>query len=96
MMSRPADGQGFSLEIDETTDDAQLLAFVRYEDSGTMCDEFIFCKPLPGRTTGVEIFKALDDFFKDHNISWQKCVALCSDGARAMSGNLTGLFAHVI
>ena len=57
----------FSLQIDESTDianDAQLLAFVRYEDKGTMCEEFLFCTPLPGRTTGAEIYKAVDDFFQ--------------------------------
>lgn len=48
--------QGFSNQIDEST-----------EDSSATC---LFWKSLPGRTTGAEIFKALDDFFKDHDILW--------------------------
>ena len=64
-----------------------------------MCEECIFCK---GQMTGAEIFKALDDFFKDHDILWQKCVALCSDRARAISqqpdwivGTLKGQFGQI-
>uniref|UniRef100_A0A3B4X3Q8 DUF4371 domain-containing protein n=1 Tax=Seriola lalandi dorsalis TaxID=1841481 RepID=A0A3B4X3Q8_SERLL len=79
--------QGFSIQIDETTD------ITNY--AGTMCEEFLFCKPLPGRTTGAEIFTVIDNFFKENDISWQNCVALCSDGARAMSGYQTGLLAHI-
>lgn len=38
-----------------------------------------------------DLFKALVDFFKDHDILWQKCVVFCSDGARAMNGSKTGI-----
>lgn len=37
--------EGFAIQIDETTDitnDVQLLTFVRYEDNGAMCEEFLF------------------------------------------------------
>ncbi|KAL2083740.1 hypothetical protein ACEWY4_021513 [Coilia grayii] len=36
----------------------------------------------------------LNDFFIEHDISWPKCVAMCTDGARAMVGLKSGL--HVL
>src|SRR4029434_8679671 len=31
-----------------------------------------------------EIFKVIDDFFREHDSPWPKCVTMCTDGARAM------------
>uniref|UniRef100_A0A8P4GCM0 SCAN domain-containing protein 3 n=1 Tax=Dicentrarchus labrax TaxID=13489 RepID=A0A8P4GCM0_DICLA len=73
------------LQLDDSTDvpkDAQLLAFVRFVDQNEMQEEFLFCKRLPERTT-------------KNDISWAKCVALCTDGARAMAGLKSGLIALV-
>uniref|UniRef100_A0A8C5NEZ3 DUF4371 domain-containing protein n=1 Tax=Gouania willdenowi TaxID=441366 RepID=A0A8C5NEZ3_GOUWI len=85
----------FTLQLDESTDvskDAQLLAFV---DQNEMQEEFLFGKRLPERTTSAEIFKVIDVFFRENDISWAKCVALCTDGARAMAGLKSGLNALV-
>src|SRR4029434_5614952 len=32
----------------------------------------------------LEIFKVIDNFFREHDIPWPKCFAMCTDGARAM------------
>ncbi|XP_042559411.1 zinc finger BED domain-containing protein 5-like [Clupea harengus] len=88
----------FALQLDESTDvsdEAQLLAFVRFVDQDEMQEEFLFCKQLPGRATSSEIFRAIDDFFHEHHIPWPKCVALCTDGARATCGLKSGLIALV-
>ena len=37
-----------------------------------MIEDFLFCKPLEGRTTSVEIFKVLNDFIDQNGISWEK------------------------
>ena len=74
----------FALQLDESTDvsnDAQLLAFLWFVDQNEMQEEFRFCKQLPG---GKKIFKVIDNFFREHDIPWPKCVAMCTDGARAM------------
>lgn len=45
----------FSLQLDESTDvasAAQLIALVRYPWDGAILEDFLFCKEVPGRTTG--------------------------------------------
>ena len=60
-----------------------------------MIEDFLFCKPLEGRTTSVEIFKVLNNFIEQNGISWEKCVGVCSDGARAMTGRHSGVVTRI-
>ena len=80
----------FTLQLDESVD-VSKDALVRFVDQDEMCEEFLFCKKLPERTTSAEISKVIDDFFEENDISWAKCVAVCTDGARAMAGQRSGL-----
>lgn len=78
--------KAFALQLDESTDasrDNQLLAFVRFLDPNEMQEELLFCKQLPERTES------------DQCLFQRKCVALCTDGARAMAGLKSGLIALV-
>jgi len=106
MMSRDIDSQicellrskqRFSLQIDESTDiggKAQLMAFVRYSDEGTMKEQFLFCRQLI-ETKGEDIFKSVHSYFNTNGLSWQWCTSVCTDGAPAMRGKLKGFFSHV-
>ncbi|CAL9683639.1 unnamed protein product [Knipowitschia caucasica] len=88
----------FALQLDEMTDvsgEAQLLAFVRYKDESDINEHVLFCKALPGKTTGEEIFQVIDSFFKEHDIEWTYCTHICTDGAAAMSGGVKGLLGQV-
>ncbi|XP_058855396.1 zinc finger BED domain-containing protein 5-like [Acipenser ruthenus] len=88
----------FAIQLDETTDvgnAAQLLVYVRYVWLGEIVEDFLFCQELPERTTGEDIFKLLDDFMKAESLNWEKCVAVCTDGAAAMTGNRNGVVARI-
>lgn len=87
----------FSLQLDESTDcqnAAQLICFAKYEYKNEVVDDFLFCKELQ-RTTGEEIFKLVNSYITGNNISWENCVGVCSDGARAMVGKHSGLLARI-
>jgi len=41
----------------------------------------LFSKTLPVRSTGEQIFKALNEYMQEHEIDWKKCVGFCSVGS---------------
>ncbi|XP_025424878.1 zinc finger BED domain-containing protein 5-like [Sipha flava] len=88
----------FLLQLDESTDVAGLavmMTFVRYEFSGIFHEDILFCKPLTSSTSGSEIFSMLDAFFIENSILWNNCIDVCTDGAKAMVGNVAGVVARI-
>ena len=98
LVRRVAESPFFAIQLDESTDVTnfpQLLVYVRYVYDFEMIENFLFCKPLERQTTSVEIFKVLNDFIEQNGISWKKCVGVCSDGARAMTGRHGGVVTQI-
>ncbi|XP_071056564.1 zinc finger BED domain-containing protein 5-like [Onthophagus taurus] len=55
LLSDISQNRYYALQVDESTDItnfANLMAFVRYEKNQEIQDEFLFCQPLLGHTTG--------------------------------------------
>jgi hypothetical protein len=76
--------QGKTLSV-EWYKEYVLLEYVRYANCLKLNEELLFCKELSSFTTGEEIFKTLDDFIS-HNLDWNYCVFICTDGAASMTG----------
>ncbi|XP_056095124.1 zinc finger BED domain-containing protein 5-like [Rhinichthys klamathensis goyatoka] len=98
LISRIKASRYFALQLDESTDIANLanlLAYVRYEYNGEIEEEFLFCKPLQTRTTAEALFDMLNGFITEHGIDWSRCVGISTDGAAAMVGQHTGLVKRV-
>uniref|UniRef100_A0A672FBK0 C2H2-type domain-containing protein n=1 Tax=Salarias fasciatus TaxID=181472 RepID=A0A672FBK0_SALFA len=88
----------YAIQLDETTDVADLanlLVYVRYECDSAAQEDFLFCQSLETRTTAEHIFQLLDAFVKENGLDWSKCVGVCTDGARAMTGHHSGVAARV-
>ena len=94
MISSPAK---FSLQLDETTDDAslsQLAVFVRYVKEDVIKEDFLFFQPQTTSTKAIDVKKLVDNLFRDNNLLWDMVCAICSDGAPAMLGRKSGLGAR--
>ncbi|VVC39621.1 Ribonuclease H-like domain,HAT, C-terminal dimerisation domain,Domain of unknown function DUF4371 [Cinara cedri] len=88
----------FALQIDESTDIAnmaQLIVFIRFDRNDEIIEEFLFCKPLQTHTTSEIIFTTINEYLIEIDLPWSKCVGFCSDGARAMTGRLTGVATRI-
>ena len=88
----------FAIQLDESTDiasQAQLLVYVRYCWSEEMVEEFMFCHQMQCRTTGLDVFNVLNDFFSQSKLSWERCVGICTDGAASMTGQHSGAVARI-
>ncbi|KAI4789739.1 hypothetical protein KUCAC02_035060 [Chaenocephalus aceratus] len=90
-------GSKLAVQLDESTDEsgsAQLIALVRYPWEGRIQEDFLFCQELTGRATGEEMFNVIDMFMQTGNVSWENCIAICTDGAAAMTGRKSGVVAR--
>lgn len=88
----------FAIQLDESIDvsnHAILLCFVRYNEYEDLRKELLCYLDLPGRTTGSEIFNALDEYFQAQELDWSKCVGVCADGAASMPGRRSGVVVKI-
>lgn len=88
----------FALQMDESTDVtglAILLVIVRYLYERFFEEDMLMCSPLPTNTTGEEIFNKINIFFKEINLSWNDCINICTDGAKAMTGKTAGAVSRI-
>ncbi|KAG5860802.1 hypothetical protein JTB14_019157 [Gonioctena quinquepunctata] len=59
-------------------------------------EEILFCRALPTNTTGQCLHNIFLEATQDMNIDWaNKCIAICSDGAKAMTGAESGFIARL-
>jgi hypothetical protein len=69
---------------------AQLVVYVRFVYWGSIKEDILFCKPLETRTTREDIFKVLNSFVTSNGLLWLRCVGICTDGTKAMTGKRSG------
>ncbi|KAL1488389.1 hypothetical protein ABEB36_014863 [Hypothenemus hampei] len=98
LLSDISQSRYYALQVDESTDIvncANLMAFIGYEKNQEIQDNFLFCQPLSGHTTGEDIFNVMNKFMQENKIDWNKCVGISTDGAKSMVGSNKGLVARI-
>ena len=55
----------------------------------------MFGHQLPGRAAGLDVFNVLRDFYSQLKLSWNRCVAICTDGVASMTDQHSGVVARV-
>ena len=83
----------FSLQIDESTlpsNEALLLAYVRFIREERICEEMLFARTLLTNKTGSAIFKVVETFFNEKGIPLTNILACATDGEPAMIGQHKG------
>uniref|UniRef100_A0A3B3H9P4 HAT C-terminal dimerisation domain-containing protein n=1 Tax=Oryzias latipes TaxID=8090 RepID=A0A3B3H9P4_ORYLA len=86
----------FSLTLDESTDVSNLCQFsgiARYVVGDTLREESLAVLPLKGTTRGEDLFQSSNKFTKEKNLTMDKLVSVCTDGAPCMVGKNRGFIA---
>ncbi|GBO11658.1 Zinc finger BED domain-containing protein 5 [Araneus ventricosus] len=88
----------YALQLDESTDVAGLailLVIVRYDFNKKIEEDLLLCESVNINTIGKNIFNCIDNFMTTHEINWGKYIEVCSDGAKAMTGKVSGVVAWI-
>jgi len=79
----------FAIQLDESTDVAQLLVYARFISENQVEEEFLFCSPLI-TTKAEDVMNMVSNFFQEEKLSWAKLVGVCTDRAPSMLGSKSG------
>ena len=60
-----------------------------------MMEDFMLCHRMQCRTTDLDIFNVFNDFFSQSELSWERCLGICTDGATSMTGKHSGIVASI-
>lgn len=89
----------FSLCLDESTNNrhvSQLSIFARIvQRDFSYVEELLDFVPLHNRTTGDDIFKAVNQTLEKFDIDFSKCSSIVTDGAKSMIGSKNGLNSQI-
>ena len=90
----------FSVAIDESTDvkdTSQLAIFIRgVTEDFTVSEEFLTLVPLKGTTTGKDVSDAVLDTLTTAGLCRKRLVAVTTDGAPAMVGEVKGAASLIV
>ncbi|GFW71409.1 zinc finger BED domain-containing protein 5 [Trichonephila clavipes] len=84
----------FALQLDETTNITKMserIIYVRFIFNEGITETCLCCKSLEGKTTGEKIFEVINEYFEAKSLIWANCVAVCTDGAAALTCSNKGL-----
>lgn len=59
-----------------------------------MHEDLLCALSLQTNTTAAQLFKSLDGYITG-KLKWSRCVGICTDGAAAMTGRLSGSTARI-
>ncbi|XP_027028706.2 SCAN domain-containing protein 3-like [Tachysurus fulvidraco] len=87
----------FALQLESTdiSGHRQLLANTRFVDGEAIIENFLFCKTLPEKSTGEEIFQVTSEYLDKSGLTWENCIGVSTDGAAAMVGCTKGFVSRV-
>ena len=71
-----------------------MLAFERYIFQEGVHEDMLCALLLPTNTTAAELFESLNDYISG-KLNQSFCVGICTDGAAAMTGQLSGFTTQV-
>ncbi|GFQ88003.1 protein FAM200A [Trichonephila clavata] len=83
----------YAFQVEEPTDidnKAILLVYVRYLYQEDEHEDLLCALSLPTNSTRAKLIKSMDDYISEQ-LKWFFCVSICTDGAVAMTGRLSGL-----
>ena len=92
MLERINGSLWYMIQVDESTDvdnKATMLVSVRCIFQEDVHEDMLCVLLLPTNTTAAELVKSLNDYISG-KLNWSFCVGICTDGAAAMTGWLSG------
>ena len=73
--------------------DARHISYIQLVDFSkqNLVEELLFYKPIELGCQGIDLLNIIDNLISTKILDWKKCISICTDGARAMSGKCCGL-----